>query len=210
MTANELLAFVAALFSMMNPIGGVGIFAGMTADKSPEEAKKIARNCAIAAAVTLLIVIWAGQFILQLFGINVTEIRVAGGLIVLLIGLNMLFDKHEHKSVKDEEHEHHQESIAVVPLAIPLVAGPGTMATVLVTAQHQASYIAKLELSAVAVAVCIATGILFSFAKPIAMKIGNNGMAVASRVMGMILMAIAVGMLGDGLTAMFPVLGGAK
>lgn len=206
MSASELLTFLAALFSMMNPIGGVGIFAGMTADKSAAEAKKIARNCAIAAAVTLLIVIWAGELILQIFGINVTEIRVAGGLIVLLIGLNMLFDKHEHKSVKDEEHEHHQDSIAVVPLAIPLVAGPGTMATVLVTAQHHATLFAKLELSVVAIAVCIATGVLFTFAKPIAIKLGNNGMAVASRVMGMILMAIAVGMLGDGLTAMFPAL----
>lgn len=210
MSASELLTFLAALFSMMNPIGGVGVFAGMTANKSAKEAKKIAQNCAIAAAITLLIVIWAGELILQVFGINVTEIRVAGGLIVLLIGLNMLFDKHEHKSVKDEEHEHHQDSIAVVPLAIPLVAGPGTMATVLVTAQHHTNMFAKLELSVVAMVVCTATGILFTFAKPIAMKLGNNGMAVASRVMGMILMAIAVGMLGDGLTAMFPVLAGAK
>ena len=206
MPLSEIMTFVAALFSMMNPIGGVGIFAGMTSDKSVEEARVIARNCAIAAAVTLLIVIWAGNLILNLFGITVNEIRVAGGLIVLIIGLNMLFDKHEHKDVKEEHETSNQESIAVVPLAIPLVAGPGTMATVLVAAQHHAGQVAKIELSFVAVAICIATGLLFSFAKPIASRIGNNGMAVASRIMGMILMAIAVGMLGDGLTEMFPVL----
>ena len=117
----------------------------------------------------------------------------------------MLFDKHEHKSVKDEDDDcQSKDSIAVVPLAIPLVAGPGTMAAVLVTAQHDGGILAKAELSVVAVLICIATGILFSFAKPIANKIGNNGMAVVSRIMGMILMAIAVGMLSDGLAHMFP------
>lgn len=204
MTYSEILTFLAALFSMMNPIGGVGIFAGMTANRTTSEANAIARKCALAAAVTLLIVVWAGGYILQLFGITVNEIRVAGGLIVLMIGLNMLFDKHEHKSVKNEDEE--KENIAVVPLAIPLVAGPGTMAAVLVTAQHQAGMLAKMEMSAAIIGICVATGILFSFAKPIANKIGNNGMAVASRIMGMILMAIAVGMLGDGLAHLFPAL----
>lgn len=206
MPTNEILTFVAALFSMMNPIGGLGIFAGMTADKDEKEANAIAKKCAIAAAITLLVVIWAGGFILNIFGINVSEIRVAGGLIVLLIGLNMLFDKHDHRSVKNEPDSQNEESIAVVPLAIPLVAGPGTMATVLVAAQHQAGVVAKIELSVVAILICVFTGLLFSFAKPIANKIGNNGMAVASRIMGMILMAIAVGMLSEGLLEMLPAL----
>lgn len=193
---------------MMNPIGGVGIFAGMTADKTSAQARGIAIKCAIAAAITLLVVVWAGGEILQIFGITVNEIRVAGGLIVLLIGLNMLFDKHEHKSVKEESPERESDSIAVVPLAIPLVAGPGTMATVLVAAQHHAGITAKIELSLAAIAICVLTGLLFSFAKPIANKVGENGMSVVSRIMGMILMAIAVGMLSSGLTAIFPALSG--
>lgn len=206
MTPTEIASFLAALFSMMNPIGGVGIFAGMTADKTLSQAKAIAIKCAIAAAITLLLVIWLGGDILHIFGINVAEIRVAGGLIVLIIGLNMLFDKHEHKSVKEEPEENNSDSIAIVPLAIPLVAGPGTMATVLVTAQHHAGILAKVELSIAAIAICILTGVLFSFAKPIARNIGENGMSVVSRIMGMILMAIAVGMLSDGLKTLFPVL----
>lgn len=206
MTITEIASFLAALFSMMNPIGGVGIFAGMTADKTLSQAKAIAIKCAIAAAITLLLVIWLGGDILHIFGINVAEIRVAGGLIVLIIGLNMLFDKHEHKSVKEEPEENSSDSIAIVPLAIPLVAGPGTMAAVLVTAQHHAGVLAKVELSIAAIAICILTGVLFSFAKPIARNIGENGMSVVSRIMGMILMAIAVGMLSDGLKTLFPVL----
>lgn len=189
---------------MMNPIGGVGIFAGMTADKSSDETHAIARKCALAAAITLLIVIWAGGEMLKIFGITVDEIRAAGGLIVLLIGLHMLFNKDEHKTSDAETSS--TDSIAVVPLAIPLVAGPGTMATVLVAAQHQSGVIAKIELSLAATAICILTGVLFYFSKSVATRLGADGMAVVSRVMGMILMAIAVGMLSEGLKGMFPAL----
>ncbi len=206
MTATEIFTFIAALFSMMNPIGGVGIFAGMTADNTSDEARAIARKCALAAAITLLIVIWAGGLTLKLFGITVDEIRAAGGLIVLLIGLHMLFNKAEHKTSEAEASK--SGSIAVVPLAIPLVAGPGTMATVLVAAQHHAGAVARIELSIAALAICLLTGILFSFAGPIAKRLGESGMAVVSRIMGMVLMAIAAGMLAEGLKGMFPALGG--
>lgn len=205
MTLTEIFAFVAALFSMMNPIGGVGIFAGMTGQMNSMEATLTARKCALAAAITLLIVIWAGGAMLKLFGITVDEIRTAGGLIVLLIGLNMLFNKDDHKTSSDETTTSDpSDSIAVVPLAIPLVAGPGTMATVLVAAQHHAGMVAKIELSVATLGICLLTGVLFSFAKPIASKLGASGMAVVSRVMGMVLMAIAVGMLSEGITGMFP------
>ena len=121
--------------------------------------------------------------------------------------MNMLFDKHEHNSARDDQTDDASASIAIVPLAIPILAGPGTMAAVLVTAQHHAGIVAHVEMSAVIIGICVATGVLFSFAKPIANRIGDNGMAVASRIMGLILMAIGVGMLGEGLTTMFPVLG---
>lgn len=207
MTSTEIFAFVAALFSMMNPIGGVGIFAGMTGEMSSSEASSTARKCAFAAMITLLVVIWAGGEMLKLFGITVDEIRAAGGLIVLLIGLNMLFNKDDHKTSPDEVTSTDPgDSIAVVPLAIPLVAGPGTMATVLVAAQHHAGLAAKIELSIACAAICVLTGVLFSFAKPIASKLGSSGMAVVSRVMGMVLMAIAAGMLAEGITGMFPAL----
>jgi len=207
MTTTEIVAFLAALFSMMNPIGGVGIFAGMTADRSSTEARAIARKCAMASAITLLAVIWVGGELLRAFGITVDEIRTGGGLIVLLIGLGMLFNKDSHKTSDAEKKQTtNNDSIAVVPLAIPLVAGPGTMATVLVAAQHHAGMTAKIELSVVAIGVCLLTGILFSFSKSVANRLGDSGMAVVSRIMGMVLMAMAVGMLAVGLKGIFPVL----
>ena len=208
MAEIALTTFVAALFSMMNPVGNVGIFAGMTADRDVAEAKLIAWKCAFACAVTLLIVVWTGGALLEFFGISVHQLRAAGGVIVLLIGLHMLFNKSEHKtSAAESEDAKTRESIAVVPLAIPLVAGPGTIATVLVAAQRHPGLMAKVEISIAAAALCALTGLLFAYSKPIANRLGESGMAVVTRVMGMVLVAIAMGMLAQGLTSLIPALG---
>jgi len=205
MAETTLTAFIAALFSMMNPIGNVGIFAGMTADREAAEAKLIAWKCAAACAITLLIVIWTGGALLDFFGISVDQLRAAGGIIVLLIGLHMLFNKSEHKtSAAESEDAKARESIAVVPLAIPLVAGPGTMATVLVAAQRHSGIMAKVEISVAAAVLCILTGAFFAYSRKVANLLGESGMAVVTRVMGMVLVAIAVGMLADGLKNLLP------
>lgn len=200
-----LASLIAALFSMMNPIGNVGVFAGMTTDRSRTEATRIAWTCAGAIAITLLIMAWSGSLMLDFFGITVDSLRAAGGVIVFLIGLQMLFNKSAHKQSSAElEDAQSRESIAVVPLAIPLVAGPGTIVTVLVAAQQHPSILSKLEISIVIMVLAALTGLLFSFAAPIAKWLGKSGMGVVTRVMGMILTAIAMGMLTDGLKGMLP------
>jgi multiple antibiotic resistance protein len=204
-----LFSFAATLFSMMNPIGNIGVFAGLTSDRSAAESRKIAWSCAFAVVVTLLIVAWAGPRLLAFFGVTVDSLRAAGGLIVLLIGLHMLFNKSEHKHSSNElEDAQSRTSIAVVPLTIPIVAGPGTMAAVLVAAQQESTILSKIEISLVIVGFSVLIGVLFSFASPIANRIGESGMGVVTRVMGMILAAIAMGMLADGLKALMPGLAG--
>jgi multiple antibiotic resistance protein len=137
LTEAALASFMAALFSMMNPISGVGFFAGMTADRPEAETKRSAWTCAMASAITLLVVTWGGPLLFKLFGATVNSLRSAGGVIVLLIGLNMIFNKSEHKHSDAELADaESREAIAVVPLAIPMNAGPGTIATVLVAAQQ--------------------------------------------------------------------------
>jgi multiple antibiotic resistance protein len=204
-----LISFIAALFSMMNPVGNVGVFASLTADRPGNQARRIAWTCAGAVAITLLIVAWSGSLMLEFFGITVDSLRAAGGLIVLLIGLHMLFNKSGHKHSSEELGDGgSRASIAVVPLTIPIVAGPGTMATVLVSAQQHPSVLSKAEISAVVVALAALCGLLFSFAAPISRKLGASGMGVVTRVMGMVLTAIAMGMLADGLKGLLPGLAG--
>ena len=204
-----LISFITALFSMMNPIGNVGVFAGMTTDRPEAEARRIAWTCAGAIAITLLIVAWTGSLLLEFFGITVDSLRAAGGVIVLLIGLHMLSNKSEHQhSPAEVEDANTRASIAVVPLAIPIVAGPGTMAAVLVAAQQHPSILSKVEMSIVILALAALSGLLFRFAAPISKRLGKSGMGVVTRVMGMILAAIAMGMLADGLKGMLPGLAG--
>jgi multiple antibiotic resistance protein len=204
-----LTSLIAALFSMMNPIGGVGVFAGLMADRPSDQSKRIALTCAVAIAITLLIVVWGGSFMLAFFGITIDSLRAAGGIIVLIIGLQMLFNKSGHNQSPEELGDaESRESIAVVPLAIPVVAGPGTMATVLVAAQQHPSVLSKFEVSIVVVVLAALTGLLFSFAAPIAKWLGESGMGVVTRVMGMVLAAIAMGMLTEGLKGLLPALAG--
>ncbi|MEE8306827.1 MAG: NAAT family transporter [Gammaproteobacteria bacterium] len=204
-----LASFIAALFSMMNPVGNVGVFAGMTTDRPEAEVGRIAWTCAGAVAITLLIVAWSGALLLELFGITIDSLRAAGGVIVLLIGLQMLANKSEHKgSAAEMEDAKSRASIAVVPLAIPIVAGPGTMATVLVAAQQHPSVLSKVEISVVIMVLAALCGLMFSFATPVSKQLGESGMGVVTRVMGMILAAIAMGMLADGLKGLLPGLAG--
>ena len=205
----ELTRFIAALFSMMNPIGNLGVFVGMTDDRRAAESRRIAWVCAGSAAVTLLIVAWGGDFLLRFFGITVDSLRAAGGVIVLMIGLNMLFNNPAHKHSPGELADaKSRPNIGVVPLAIPIVAGPGTMAAVLVGAQAHPTILGKGEISIAIIALSALVGLLFSFATPIAKWLGKSGMGVVTRVMGMVLCAIAMGMLADGLKAMMPGLAG--
>lgn len=200
-----LFSFIAALFSMMNPIGNVGVFAGMTAGRPANQVKSTAWTCAFAVAVTLLVVTWSGPMLLRFFGVSIDMLRAAGGVIVLLIGLNMLFNNSDHKHSPNElEDAHAQESIAVVPLAIPIVAGPGTMATVLVAAQQHSTVLSKIEISVTIVLFSALCGLLFSFSAQIAGWLGKSGMGVVTRVMGMILVAISMGILTEGLKALLP------
>ena len=200
-----LVSFIVALFSMMNPIGNVGVFASMTVNQSDNQARRTAWNCALSVTITLLLVTWSGSLLLALFGITVDSLRTAGGLIVLLIGLHMLFNKSEHKQSSEEINDAQSStSIAVVPLTIPLVAGPGAMATVMIAAEQNSSVLSKIEISAVILAMAVLTGLMFTFAMPISKRIGEAGMGAVTRVMGMILAAIAMGMLTEGLKVMLP------
>lgn len=207
MTEMAFSTFVAALFSMMNPIGNVGVFAALTSDRPEVEAKRIAWLCAGAIIATLLVVAWTGGILLEFFGIDVHELRAAGGIVVLLIGLSMLRGDNSHRQTSSEaEADAERDQIAIVPLAIPIVAGPGTMATVIVAAEQHADIVAKMEISVAIIVLAAFTGLLFSFSKPIAAWLGETGMGVVTRIMGLVLAAVAMGMLADGLKGMIPAL----
>ena len=205
MSEAALLSFIAALFSIMNPLGNVGIFAGLTENFKPEESRVAAIVCAVSTAITLLLMLWLGNSFLDFFGLTVDTLRAAGGIIVLLIGLNMLSNNNSHRHTPSETEEAPQSTtVGIVPLAIPIVAGPGTMVTVLVAGQQNPNLLSKTEISVVIVFMSLLIGVFFSFATRLSKFMGKTGMGVVTRVMGMILTAISMGLLADGLKGLLP------
>ncbi len=205
MNSYWLATFASALLSMMNPVGNAGIFASMTEASDYFHSRTIAWKCALAVFIILMVSTWAGSWALGMAGINVHELRAAGGVIVLLIGLKMLFNDKSHEQTASEAASSRQQaSVAVVPLAIPIVAGPGTISLVIATAGDHPLLKERLLISIICLLMATFIGVVFSGGKKIARFLGVSGMAVVTRVMGMVLSSIAIGMLASGVRGLFP------
>ncbi len=207
MDIGSIELFATALFTITNPIGSTAIFASMTGDLSHSEQSNIAMQSALAITIVLLVVLWVGQYILRFFGIDIAALETAGGIIVLSLGLSMLHNEPSKQSHTDVESSAAQEksSIAVVPIAIPIVAGPGAITTVLLSASNQGGNIVSLvEMSTVCGLFGLLFWICFRFASRLSSLAGVHGIAIVTRVMGMILAAIACGMIASGLQKLLP------
>lgn len=196
------LKFFAALFALLNPLYGIPIFLSLTSGFSPEERRRTAVTTTLAVTVTALVSLLVGEEILGFFGISVPSFRIAGGIIILGISLAMLNAKDtppgEQTAVKEAAS---RRNIAVVPLAIPLTIGPGAIATTIVFS-HQLDTAAEIvTLVPVVLAVCAMVGIGLLFAAPIDRFLGATVINVVSRIMAIILAAVAVEMIVLGIVA---------
>ena len=203
---DEFLRFAAALFAIMNPFGSIPIFLSVTADRDPAERGRIATVTAAAVLVTLLVAAVLGEQILALFEITVGSFRVAGGIIILILALSMLHAQQSgvHHSAEEEDAGKAKDNPAFFPLAIPMIAGPGSMATVILAAQHADGLPGTLTIGAVIVLLCGVLLVVLRTANRLSTLLGTTGLNVMTRLMGMLLAAIAVEMMVGGLTELFP------
>lgn len=195
---SELVKTFAALFAIMNPIGNMPIFLSVTDGKSPADRARIALVAAIAVAAILSGCILIGAELLAAFGISVAGLRTAGGLIILSIAYSLLNAKPSGMHHDADADPGAKESPAVYPLALPLLAGPGAIATVIVFAHdaHGGADYAGLIGVVVVMAVLLFLGM--RLAVPASNLLGTAGMNIITRVMGIILAAIAVEMIFAG------------
>jgi multiple antibiotic resistance protein len=201
-----------ALIAITNPIGAIAIFTGLMEGRSIANQKKEALKAAIAIFIILLIITWAGDYVLKGFGISKSAFEVGGGLIVILLGLSMInahgtnsHSTQNHSNAEQKEAQQ-KESVAVVPMAIPLVAGPGAITTIIIHVGTMPGpvVIDKLFTSII----CLIIGVIFAicfYSSRLFFKIlGVSGIKIATRVMGLVLVAIAFTMIQQGLGIMFP------
>lgn len=205
-TSSDAVKFVVAMIIMMNPLGSLSVFLQLTRKMNLLKQREVAVSCAVAVAVIMLVTEWSGQQLLTLLGITIPSFRFAGGIILLLMGLSMLQSKESavsHTS-EDDEAAKDRDSIAVVPLALPLIIGPGAISTLIIADNDFPQLINKLCMSGLSIMLALGMGVILYYAHPVARLVGTSVIKVVTRIMGMIIMAIAVGMLAEGLVGLFP------
>ncbi len=206
---DEYIKLLTGLLSVVDPIGAIPLFISLTERRSSGERQRIACVCAISVGAALLIAHIGGNFWLKFFGIGIPSFQIAGGIVVLFMGISMVKASHDRSRNTPEERVESvdKESIAVVPLAIPLLSGPGAMSSVIVN--HNLNPSLNYDVLAVCVIATVALAVLLCLlmAEKIEDLLGTTGMNVITRVFGLIILSIAVEFITKGLAAVFPILG---
>jgi multiple antibiotic resistance protein len=200
------------LLAIVNPLAIVPFFIHYTQGFSAEQRRKTVLISSFSSFVVIAISALAGLQILEFFGISLASFQVGGGMLLLTSALNMLNAQPAEAKTTSHELEDGAEkaamgaSIAVVPLTIPLLTGPATMSTVVIYADKAKTFLQLSTLVGYGVVIALATALCFSLAQPIARVLGKTGINVMTRLMGLILAALAVEVMSDGLTKLFPAL----
>ena len=198
-----------ALFAIVNPIGSVPIFISATDGWNRKEKLRTANVVTVTVFLVLLTSALFGDGILEFFSITIPSFQVGGGILILLIAINMLHAKQSHSKQTPEEAKTLEERdvIAIVPLSIPLLAGPGAIGSMIIAAQQSKTFIGHISLAIPIFVVAILIWLTLQLSSYIADKLGTIGINIVTRLMGLILAAMAVEFIAHGLIGLFPALG---
>jgi len=195
-----------ALMAIMNPFYTFPSFLAATAGQPPREIEAVARRTALYAFLILSFFLFSGDVLFKLFGFTLGAFKVGGGILLFLIGLNMIFEKHSTKREKvhaTEEEAEARDDIALVPLAIPMLAGPGTITTVLVLKAKAPTLVYE---SAVLIAIGIGSltsYLAYRYSRQLHAWLGNMGALAIVKIMGLIIIAVSVQTVVGGIKALF-------
>ena len=194
MSSQFFYAFM-TFFAIMNPISNLPAYMALVADDSQKISRKIAFRSLLIAFVIVTVFIFSGDFIFKVFGITIVSFRIAGGILVAVIGYHMINGNHSpsYKGMEQQAVNSDPMSIAISPLAMPLFAGPGTITTALSLAngglQNQLITVVAFAL------LCVITYLLLRSAKQIAGFLGENLMKIITKMMGLLLFSIGIQMI---------------
>jgi multiple antibiotic resistance protein len=210
MTVADITPFVkiaVALFVLVNPLEGVPVFMARSEHLDAAARAQVARTAAIAVTIVMLVSFFIGRVLLAGLGVRIGDFMIAGGLLIFLIGVKMVFGA--PGASDDGGGGAPSDSFAIVPLAIPLLAGPGVISGVIVYASkgptgNGCTPTDDAILAGIIVAVGVATWLALRAADPLRRMLGDTGINVSTRVSGLIVAAIAVEMIRSGLVSLFP------
>ena len=202
----EYTKFFLALLVIVNPIGAVPVFVSMTAQNSAEERKRIARVASISVAIVLIVAALGGEPLLTFFGITIASFKVGGAILILLLAISMMHatPTGEKQTPEEAREAVDKESIAVVPLAIPLLSGPGAISTTIIYATERSSLGHVGSIIVCCLLASLATWVALWAATPVSQWLGKTGVNIAIRLMGLLLAAVAVEIFASGLLVLLP------
>ena len=186
-----LLCFT-SFFTLTNPLGTMPVFLTMTNGMSDDERKTIVRRATIVSFITLMVFTFSGQFLFKFFGISTNGFRIAGGIIIFTIGFDMLQARYSKAKLKDDEVKTYVNDISVTPLAIPMLCGPGAIANGIMLMEDANTLIKRILLVSVIASVYFITFLILRASTRLNKYMGETGNNVMMRLMGLILMVIAV------------------
>ncbi|PSL18847.1 MarC family protein [Shimia abyssi] len=207
MTDSFVISMFGALFAVMNPFVNLPIFLGLTDGMDPAAQRRTALQMVLYTAVTCAIVAVAGSAILNFFGISIDAFRVAGGLVLLQIGFHMLNGSESpahHGSEGEKRQPASNDSIAFYPMTFPMLVGPGTITTLILFAGQAKGISGWTEYGACVALVLLILAVVLYFAGNIGHHLTRTARTIMTRLMGMILLAIAIGMIADGAKVLLP------
>ena len=206
----DLLKPLIALLAIVNPVGAVPFFIAFTQSFSPAQRQRTLSVASFSAFVVIAVSALAGLKVLEFFGISIASFQVGGGMLLLISSLQMLNAQPGEAKPSDVDEGTLKvdagASIAVVPLTIPLLTGPATISTMVIYAEKTRHVWELAVLVGYGVVIGLVTYITFAASGRIAKVLGRTGINIMTRLMGLILAAMAVELLADGLVKLFPVL----
>lgn len=202
----EIAKIVISLLVLVNPLGAVPLFISLTPNYNDKDRKVIAKTAAITVAIVIGLFALTGESLLSFLGISLGSFQVGGGLLVMLIAIALMnAQPAPSKNTAEETVEaQNRASIAVVPMAIPLLTGPGTISTVIIYASTSKTWWQLSSLIVAGLVVAVTCYVAMVFATPISRMLGQTGINILNRVMGMLLAAVSVEIMVDGLYRLFP------
>lgn len=186
-----LLCFT-SFFTLTNPLGTMPVFLTMTKGLDESERSHIVKRATIISFLILIGFTFCGQFLFKFFGISTNGFRIAAGIIILKIGYDMLQARYTNTKLKDEEIKAYANDISITPLSIPMLCGPGAIANGIILMDDADSWVLKATLISVIAIVYILTYIILRLSTRLVKVMGETGNNVMMRLMGLILMVIAV------------------
>lgn len=202
---SDVMKFAVTLVSILNPIGVLPIFLNFTNRHSDETVKMIAKSCSVAVFITITVSLFVGQSLLNLFGITIASFTIGGGILLFSIAFSMVQAQNSDTKINDEEIEFTEgvKEIGVVPLAIPLISGPGSISITVIQADTFTSSIHWIGGVITIFLISLMIYFSLSYARVIGRRLGPLGLNVMTRIMGIILLAISIEMMARGLKLIF-------